>query len=331
MKRAIVFLVVLAFSGNATFPAKDPSFLHKVVKTITFPLSPTEVSHEWDITRSNNDAYELDSHRIAQLQMMYEENFKLRSILAHATYAATATSLAWLGYKWGLFDWMLPTKLSSVVSTSLAASTTPLAEDSKKSAIIAYINARFKAIDEKKDIENGHWLLSGIKSVGWSGMTIAGSLIVQSKWYSFFNYVLAEPSFKWFLSNHNIISTIDRLKRSVQALSSSHMPAEFSQEYHTKSLVPTIESLIRNTEQFIAFIDFYLPLLSKDVVQKEAMDGISRYLFNVTNDFLKKMNEVLLDPINQSNLLPVIDEYRADLVAFINRCKVFEEEFFPAV
>ena len=66
------------------------------------------------------------------------------------------------------------------------------------------------------------------------------------------------------------------------------------------------------------------------MVKKEAMDGIARYLFNITNDFLKKINPVLKDPTNQSALLPIIDEYRADVATFINRCKVFEEEFFPA-
>ena len=304
-------------------------------------MSPAEVSHTFDITRSADEPYTLDIDRIAELQKMYEHNFAIRDRLAKATYIATAGSLVWLGYKWGLFDSLLPGKVTSTASTAIAV---PKVKDQDISKIWHYLDAfsgylelksasdtaHFEALDAKKEVQNGHWFINGIKNIGWSGVTIAGTLIMNSKWYSFYGYVLAEPSFKWFLSNHSIISTIDRLKRSVQALSSPNMPVEFSQEYHTKALIPAIESIIRNTEQFIAFIDFYLPILEEDVVKKEAMDGIARYLFNITNDFLNKINPVLKDPTNQSALLPIIDEYRADVATFINRCKVFEEEFFPA-
>lgn len=335
MKQKLLIFILLSCPFNATFAVKkDPSLLNKIINTVSFPIAPSEVSHNFDIIRSADQPYMLDVDRIAELQKMYEQNFKVRANLAKATYAVTAGSLVWLGYKWGIFDWILPKAASSDASPLNAL---PEVVDSSKTAehlktLIDFsknMHERLEALDAKKEVQTGHWLINGIKHVGWSGASIAGSLILQSKWYSFFGYALAEPSFKWFLSNHSIISTVDRLKRSVQALSSPNMPVEFANEYHIKALVPALESIIRNTEQFIAFIDFYLPLLEDDVVRKEAMNDISRYLFNITNDFLQKINPVLKDPRNQSALVPIIDEYRADIATFINRCKVFEEEFFP--
>lgn len=317
---------------------KSTPVLKKALRAITFPLSPTEVTHSFEIVRDAQNPYTLDSRRITLLQDLYEQNFKIRSHLAKATYAVTAGSLIWLGYKWGFFDWMLPK--AHVTISEIPAPVAPTLDDPTK--MLDYLKAqevyskvlctRIAALESvKKDVQWSNWLVDNAKNIGWSGVTIATSLIVQSKWYAFFGYALTEPSFKWFLSHHSIISTIDRLKRSVQALSSTHMPAEFSNEYHMKALVPAVIGLIRNTEQFIAFIEFYLPMLEEDVVKKEAMDGIGRYLFNITNDFLMKIDPILIDPAAHASLIPIIDEYRADVATFINRCKVFEEEFFPAV
>jgi hypothetical protein len=335
MKRRLLLIILLAFSFNTVFPAvqatSDPSFISKALKSINFSL-PSEVTHTFNITRYNDEPYKLDTDRIMQLQKMYEQNFKIRTHLAKATYIATAGSLLWIGYKWGLFDWMLPTKIASNASPN--PSFTPIDQIKDQKQIIEYLKIfetfRLQTLEARKEIQNGNWFINGIKYVGWTGVSIAGSIILHTKWSSFFSYALSEPSFKWFLSNHSIIATVDRLKRSVQALSSPNMPAEFSTEYHTKALIPALESLIRNTEQFIAFIDYYLPMLEENVVKKEAMNDISRYLFNITNDFLQKINPILEDPTNQMALLPIIDEYRADVATFINRCKVFEEEFFPA-
>ncbi len=347
MKQKLILALCIAFSCNSMFSVtpekiakKDLSLISKIFKAISFPVAPSEVSHGFDLTRSNNDdPYTLDTDRITQLQKMYEQNFKLRTHISRATYLAMSGSLLWLGYKLGYFDWMLPGKVASTTTLGEQLPIPKLADyagnvtgyDAAMEVYHKSNSARIAAIEASKDIQNGNWLINGISNVGWTGITIAGSLIVQSKWSSFFIYALSEPSFKWFLNNHSIISIIDRLKRSAQALSSPNMQAEFSTEYHSKLLIPSVEALIRNTEQFIAFIDYYLPILEEDVVTKEAMNDISRYLFNITNDFLQKINPLLKDPASQSHasLLPIIDEYRADMVTFNNRCKVFEEEFFP--
>lgn len=338
-KNSIVLVLALFISPlTAQQAPQSAPLLKKALRAITFPLSPSEVTHSFEIVRDAQNPYTLDTGRIALLQDLYEQNFKIRAHLAKATYAVTAGSLLWLGYKWGCFDWMLPK--SHVTISEMPAPAAPTLDDPTK--MLDYLKAqevysktlcaRIAALETvKKDVQWSNWLVDNVKNIGWSGVTIATSLIVQSKWYAFFGYALTEPSFKWFLSHHSIISTVDRFKRSVQALSSTHLPIEFSQEYHTKALIPAVVGLIRNTEQFIAFIEFYLPKLEEDVVKKEAMEGIGRYLFNITNDFLIKINPILNDPAAHASLIPMVDEYRADIATFINRCKVFEEEFFPAV
>ncbi len=339
MKKIFLVLLLLVSSFNCVFPAaaqKEPSLLRKALNAASFPISPTEVSHSFDLTHNDDEPYKLEQDRITQLTKMYEHNFSVRDKLAKATYIITAGSLIWLGYKWGLFDWMLP---KAAVSSAAASGT--LAEITDPSKMFEYLKkfyAAYRALEEKvmaadkakSEAQSGYWLVEGIKSVGWSGVTIATSLIVQSKWSSFFGYALVEPSFKWFISTHSIISTIDRVKRSVQALSNPNMSAEFSSEYHKKALVPAIESIVRNTEQFIGFMDYYLPLLDEEVVKKEAIDDVPRYIFNITNDFLQKINPVLKDASNQAALIPVIDEYRADIATVVNRCKIFEDEFISA-
>ena len=250
MKQKLLLFILLAFSFNTALPAKkSSSFIGKVFDTISFPVSPAEVSHTFDITRSADEPYTLDIDRIAELQKMYEHNFAIRDRLAKATYIATAGSLVWLGYKWGLFDSLLPGKVTSTASTAIAV---PKVKDQDISKIWHYLDAfsgylelksasdtaHFEALDAKKEVQNGHWFINGIKNIGWSGVTIAGTLIMNSKWYSFYGYVLAEPSFKWFLSNHSIISTIDRLKRSVQALSSPEYAGRIFSRISHQSINP---------------------------------------------------------------------------------------------
>ncbi len=185
-----------------------------------------------------------------------------------------------------------------------------------------------KASNEEKA---GNWFVNGAKYVGWTGVTIIGGLLVQSKWHAIFNYVLAEPSFRWFLSNHTIISTIEGFKRSVQAVTSPHLAAGFSQEYHAMAIDPALESIVKNVEQYIAFTDFYLDQLDEEMIHAQAMDSVPRYLFNLTNDFLVKINSAIINPAEHAGASAIVDEFKADMITCINRCKVFEKEFVDAV
>ena len=314
------------------------SALYKILS-----LTPAEVTHDMSITRSADGSYHLDESRIQHLKMSYARNFQIRAHLAKVTYAITAGSMLWLGYKWGAFDWILTSKAEPV---ELPKAVLPALPDTSNPGLVqqylkdqhTYLAARestYAPFDEflkaKNEEKAGNWLINGAKYVGWTGISIIGGLLVQSKWHSIFNYVLAEPSFRWFLSNHSIVSTIEGFKRSVQALTSPHLPMEFSQEYHAMAIDPALESIVKNVEQYIAFTDFYLDQLDEDVIHAQAMDSVPRYLFNLTNDFLGKMHGVILNPAAHTGAPAIIDEYKVDMVTCINRCKLFEKEFVDAV
>lgn len=335
---------MLSVSSLSTSSAKPQQASHPVVSKLykILSLTPSEVTHDMSITRSADGKYQLDESRIEQLKMNYAHNFKMRAHLAKVTYAITAGSMLWLGYKWGAFDWLLSSKAAAVaplavpvIADPTSASPLQIAEYFKArqtydQAKDAALNALFAQI-EKNDEKAGNWFINGAKYVGWTGVSIIGGLLVQSKWHSLFSYVLAEPSFKWFLMNHSIVSTIEGFKRSVQALTSPNLPSEFSQEYHTMAIDPALESIVRNIEQYIAFTDFYLDQLDEEMIHKQAMDSVPRYLFNLTNDFLAKIHVVIINPAGQVTAPAIVDEYKADVVTCINRCKVFEKEFVEGV
>lgn len=343
--KKIFLIILLSFNSLSTVSAKPQQphspVMAKLYKILS--LTPAEVTHDMSIARSATGAYHLDETRIEKLKMNYARNFQVRAHLAKATYAITAGSLLWIGYKWGAFDWILSSKQEPIEIPKVAA---PTIVDSSNPALVPQflkdvetylvahdstytkLDAIVKASNEEKA---GNWFINGAKYVGWTGITIIGGLLVQSKWHAIFNYVLAEPSFRWFLSNHTIISTVEGLKRNVQALTSPQLTAGFSHDYHALAIDPTLESIVKNIEQYIAFTDFYLDQLDEDIVHAQAMDSVPRYLFNLTNDFLAKINSAIVNTAEHASAAAIVDEFKADMITCINRCKVFEKEFVEAV
>lgn len=296
-------------------------------------FSSSETLHELEITPTNPGEYRLDEGRIQILKEKFTSNFVMRNRLSHLTYAVTAGSLAWFAYKWGLFDYFMPGKKKADV-IEIPEVTDPSKTFEYLVKLVAYLKTneaalkeRIEALETKADIPQGNIIVRGIKYVGWSGLTIIGSIIVQYKWQKFFDYILATPSFSWFFSHHSILHTIEGLKRSIKVLSETNIPVEYSVAYHSQATIPACESLVRNLEELIAFTEFYLETIDPDIVYGQKMDSTARYLFNASNDFFKKLQPILQNPSTSQAPIAVIDDFKSDLSAWINRCTLFEREF----
>ncbi len=330
MNKACMLLTFL-MGGNFLYGSQNAQ--RNIADAILAFPTPLEVAHELDIKPQTQGVYQLDEARIAQLKKKFESNFTMRSRLSKLTYIATAGSLAWLAYKWGCFDYFLPAKKATEVSL-VPEVTDPAKTFDYLVKLVAYLKTnetalkeRIEVLETKNDVQHGNIVVRVIKYVGWSGISIIGSLVVHYKWQRFFDYVLAQPSFSWFFSHHSILQTIEGLKRNVKVLTEHKVPTQYSMIYHAEATVPAIESLVRNLEELIAFTEYYLETLDQTMVYEQKMDSIARYLFNASNDFFKNIAPIIQDPSTAQAPIAVIDDFKADLNAWINRCTLFEREF----
>ena len=287
-----------------------------------------------DIPEMQQDLLQVSEIRIAEKKDTIARDFAKRDYLAKATYAVTAGSVLWLGYKWGMFNFLLP---DSIAAKDEQNSLPEIKDPSKVLEYLAQLVAHIKEKDaatqkhfttlDAKNEPAGHWFINGIKYVGWTGVTIAGSIIIQTQWQHFFEYALATPTFHWFLGRHSIISTIDVLRRNVYKLTDVNQSSEFNTEHRRGEAKVALESLVRNIEELAAFTDYYMEQLDQDLVYKQKMDSISRYLFNITNEFLQKIQPILENPAGNTTAVACVDDYKNDVSAYIKRCQLFEEEF----
>lgn len=296
-------------------------------------FSSDQTLHTFEIKPEITGEYQLNEARIAELKKNFASNFIMRDRLSKITYAATAASLAWLAYQWGIFDVFLSSKKSTTVA-ELPEIVSPEHTFEYLIKLIAYLKSheaslkqRIEALEAKNDIAQGNIIVRGIKYVGWTGISIIGSIVVHYKWQRFFDYVLATPSFSWFFSHHSILQTIDGLKRNIKVISEHALPAEYSIAYHSQATIPAIESLVRNLEELVAFTEFYLETIDQEIVYNQKMDSVARYLFNASNDFFKNINPVLQNPLANPNGAALADEFKAEVSTWINRCTLFEREF----
>jgi hypothetical protein len=89
---------------------------------------------------------------------------------------------------------------------------------------------------------------------------------------------------------------------------------------------PVLNSLACNLEELIAFTDYYLGLIDQDFIFQQEMNGVSRYLFNVSNDFFKKMHTLLQDPAHASSAVLEIELFKSEIATWIDRCVLFEKQ-----
>ncbi len=314
MNTNYAFLLFLSVSFSAPLPAISiGSTLAKLI------YWPEEVSLETPLTADDTGLLQLDEQRIALLVQKYEKNFKVRDYFKHSALVVNAACVGIILHHLGAFDFLLRLKKSDLTPT-----------DYKD---ISYELAKLKVrVDQQQalmgiPLKQGYleWIWGGVKNLSqWVVLTAVLAKLAQIK-----NYVEVAPSFVWFFTHHEITARVDLLKRNVKAISDFNIPVDYSFAYHSRAIEPTLHTIAKNLEEFIAFMDFYFDRLDKDLIEKQKLDTLSRYLFNVSNDFFKKIHAALKDIQNQqtSPAPMIIDEFISELKTVTKRCQFFEKDF----
>lgn len=316
------FMLPISAVGNSN--ARNKSVLQKIVNF------PPEVSLDSDPKPDAYGMLQLDEARIETLYKKYDSNFKKRGYLKYGALVLQAGVIGLTLYNIGLLDSFLPSTMNLPFHINFGKKNSidnQLQEFAKwKTEMSAWkeeIIKKFPELAKNMPASTSRfgWMWGGIKSLS---SYLALSLFI-TKVAQINNYVEVEPTFAWFFSKHSISDRIEVLKRSVKALSDFNMPAIYSVEYHTKSIVPALQSLARNVEEFVAFMNYYFGRLDQNLVIKNGMESQSRYIYQMSNDFLKKMHDSLN---SQPGLvtLALVDEYKADMVTCIKKCQFFERD-----
>jgi|ERR1700733_315198 len=282
-------------------------------------------------------AIQLDESHIQEYKAKIAKDFLLRQYLAKGTKVVGAATAVWIAYKWGLLDGLIKCVFPGKEKPEIMSKEfmDKFAELAKQ---VAEIKDRLPANPADKPaikIENAaapvgstvNFLMKGIKALGSQTMSIMFWIVINTKIQHFYEYAFAKPSFEWFFAHHSVLATIDGVRRNIQVITDVNVPAEYTIEYHNRALNPALQSIARTLEEFIAFIDYYVDRIDQDIVHEQAMDTVSRYIFNIANDFLKKIDHIMHGSTDQSMALALVNDFKSDITHVIHRCRIFEKEF----
>lgn len=306
------------------------SFFFLSVTFIAVPYSTMQAVPEAEVAVAA--PIQLDEARIDQAKIKMAKDFVFRSYLAKGTSIAGAATAVGLAYRWGLLDGIinlfLPAKQKQEMVPSEMAN--KLLDLIKRVAVLEGKIAIEPGVKKDAAISTGNYFINGVKVFGSTTLSIISTLIINAKVQHFYDYAFAKPSFEWFFMHHSVIATIDGVRRHVQVITDLNVPAEYNLEYHNRALNPALQSIARTLEEFIAFLEYYLAKADQDIVHEQAMDTLPRYLFNIGNDFFKKIEEILHGSADQSSAMALVNDFKADMTNAIHRCRGFEREFLVA-
>lgn len=303
-----ICLLVLLQTSFFTIEAANPSFLEKM---ISFPL---EVSLDSDPEINENGVIQLSESRIELLQQKFKRNFAIRHTLSYGSFALYMT-LSGIGlYQIGLLNFVFPAKIPSLEGFKDIGSE------------VAHLQQRVE------QLEAAFALQPKATRVGWvwGGVKYFGSLVISAvaiaKIMQLKSYIEASPSFIWFFSKHSILDRIEILRRNVKAITDFNMPANYSLDYNTRAITPSLIKIAQNLEEFIAFTDYYFESIDQELLIKHGMDGQARYVFNISNDFFIKMHAALQNGHPATDTVAVIDDFKNDVSTCIKRCQFFGKD-----
>ncbi len=309
MKNSI-FLLSFSLLPFGALPISGPALAKQLI------VFPQEVSLPVPITQDANGVMQLSEERITSLIQEYEKNFALRNKLSYGSFAINAALIGIGLYQFGLLDFILPKKIDmpdNLHPSDMAYQVALLKQEMGQLRSMFSINPPTTRLA---------WLWNGVKYMGYLTVLAVGS----TKALQIKNYVEATPSFIWFFSRHSILDHLEVLRRSVLVLTIKNLPLEYSEEYHNASLEPSLLSLARNVEEFIAFLSYYNQQLDQELLLANNMESKPRYLFNAANSFFTKFNELMRDEEKKKEAIALIDDFRSDLSALIKECHFFEKE-----
>lgn len=275
-------------------------------------------------------------HKIAEEQVTQEKaqinkDFERRKYFARASYGILIGGSLWFAYKWGMFDFLwkkeganqagniaLPEKIEEFnKETILPILTVLIARDKAKTE-------ELKILKDEHDANKGHWLINGIKYVGVAGFSMIAGIVVQSKWKSFFDYALAEPTFDWFLDRHSMLAKVESLRFHVNnAIDPDPSVPNYVVERHLQAIAPALELLYKNLLELISFSEFYTDKIDAEILKKYGMDSAPRFIFNTANDFFIDLDAAFTAD-NRAKAILVIDTFKLELTNYIKDCRAFE-------
>ena len=268
---------------------------------------------------------------VAQEKTRISTDFTRRSYLAKASYSILGAGSLWFAYKWGLFDYFTGKKEDPVLASLPKDALTAESNHDQRLALLNVVVDHCKDLaKELKDLKTkqlegkAHWFIEGAKYVGLTGFSIIGGIVVQSKWQTFFNYALAEPTFDWFYGSHSMLNRIDSLRYHIaNSIDNTGATPAAMLEFHQKAIAPTLETLEANLKELIAFSEYYFDKLDQATVAQYNLDGAARYLFNASNDYFAALHDALAAQ-DRSKALALTDAFRAELSNYNKDCQSFE-------
>ena len=263
---------------------------------------------------------QLDEARIEQLQRYYEPNFKLRKYLKYGFNTALIGLTATLLYQAGFFNHITPQSFKPQIGE---------------------VEARLRALELWKQILENKvpeittlvhnssnsrlvWLWGGIKNLSWY---IAPSL-VAAKVMGADSYVKAEPTFGWFFSNHDLTLRIESIKQSVMIITNPAAEKK-TKDFHRSAFLFELQTIANEVEEVIAFIGYYFNhhgVVLQPGTDESWVTSMPRYLFNLSNDFMKKVSQLPFQQEPDQSFIGIVEEYKSEMSYCIKWCQWYERD-----
>lgn len=279
--------------------------------------------------------YKISEQQVIQEKARVSKDFERRKYFARASYGILIGGSIWFAYKWGMFDFLFGKSEAAQAANIVLPEKVEVFDKETILPILAALIAKDKAkaeeiklLKDEYDSSKGHWLVNGIKYVGVAGFSMIAGIVVQSKWKTFFDYALAEPTFDWFLDRHTMLAKVDSLRFHVSdALNTDPSVPDYVIERHVKAIAPALEVLYKNLLELISFSEFYIDPIDPELVRKYGMDSAPRFMFNTTNDFFADLDGALTSK-DRAKALYIIDTFKLELTNYIKDCRAFENAIF---
>ena len=274
---------------------------------------------------NSTELIQLDQKRIDAHYKKYEHNFKMRGYLKFSSYAAYAGMIGIVLYHTGILHSFLPQNFLHALRIPDANEARFVALEKAQQELLRWQQEVIRQLPAVSKIEVSQaragieWLWGGVKSIGNTALISA----MLAKLMQYNSYVETKPSFKWFFTNHSITDRLEVFKHDYNKLPRNTLTT--SPFYPAVTLIPQLQAISINIEEFVAFMDYYFDQFDQDFIIKKGMHTQSRYVYNLSNDFFKKIH----DNLNEQNSLKVtaiIDEFKNDLVDCIKKSQFFEKD-----
>ncbi len=269
--------------------------------------------------------YTIQDAQVAHTKERFTKDFERRTQYARASYGILIGGSLWFAYKCGMLNFLFKAEPNPQAAVVLPEKIEVFDKDTVLpilAALIAKDAARtqeLKILKDEHDARKSHWLIEGVKYVGVTGFSMIAGIVVQSKWKTFFDYALAEPTFDWFFSSHTI--------QVNNAVNPAATVPDYVIERHQKAIAPALELLYTNLLELISFSEYYTDRVDADMLTKFGMDSAPRYMLNTVNDFFADLDAAIRAD-DRAKAVSIIDAFRAELTNYIKDCQAFEAALF---